>query len=166
MNLSENILSMLNSQYGHETLNSLRYTQRENWCEFYGYTGAGAYFKQEARGERHHAKKVLRFINDRNTLATIQPISFDEDNNWTDFVDLFKTALEVEYGTTQALTAIYQAAQAEGDIMTVNWAAEMLEIQKNEENEYQTIIDRFSNYPASPSRNHDIDNYIKKHFVN
>lgn len=165
MNLSENILLMLNEQIRHETKNSLRYYQRYNWAEFYGYIGTAAYYKQEAEGERGHADKILAYINERNALATIQPIEWDEPNNWMDLIELFKTSQIVELDTTAKLTAIYDAAFKEQDFMTVNLMAEMIEAQKNEESEAQTILDRFAAFPASPSRNHDLDIWVKENFV-
>jgi ferritin len=165
MNLSENILLMLNNQWRHEQANSFRYFQRQNWADFYGYVGSAAYYKQEAEGERGHADKILEYINDRSALATFQPIDFDEPNNWKDLIDLFSTALEVERDTTARLTAIYVAAMAESDIMTVNLMAEMIEAQKDEENEYQLVLDRFAAYAPAPARNNDLDYFIKENFV-
>lgn len=163
--MSENMLNLFNLQYAHETYNALRYDQRANWCDFNGYNGCAAFYHQEANGEHEHAQKVLEFINDRSSMATIQPINFDEPNNWDDLIQLFETAQAVEYDTTRALTAIYSAAMAESDIMAVNWAADMIAKQLDEEREYSTILDRFRNFPASPSRNHDIDVWVLETFV-
>jgi ferritin len=156
---------MLNEQFRHEQANSFRYFQRQNWAEFKGYVGSAAYYKQEAKGERGHADKILAYINDRNALATLQPFAWDEPNNWPDLIDLFSTALEVERDTTARLTTIYQAAFSEGDIMTVNFMAEMIDEQKNEEAEYTTILDRFAAYAPAPARNSDLDYFISENFV-
>ena len=165
MNLSENILLMLNEQWRHEQGNSFRYFQRQNWAEFKGYIGSAAYYKQEAEGERGHADKILNYINDRNALATLQPLAWDEPNNWNDLIDLFSTALEIERDTTARLTAIYQSAFVEGDIMTVNFMAEMIDEQRGEEKEYVGILDRFAAYAPAPARNSDLDYFISENFV-
>ena len=165
MNISERILSMLNEQFRHETYNSLRYDQRRGWAELEGFLGTAAFFKQEADGEREHAQKVLQYIIDRSAKPTIEPISFDESSNYPELHFLFETALPVEMDTTASLTDIYKAALEEMDIMTVNFMAEMIGYQVEEENTLITILDRYRNYPASPSRDHDLDEWIKENFV-
>ena len=165
MNLSERILSMLNQQYRHEMGNAFRYDQRHGWADFEGFVGTAEFFKQEADGEREHAQKVLNYMLDRSAKPTIEPIAFDEPSNYPELHYLFESAMGVEVGTTAALTEIYKAALEEMDIMTVNFMAEMIGLQVEEERTLQTILDRYRNYPASPSREHDIDIWVKENFV-
>ena len=165
MNISERILSMLNDQFQRETYNSLRYDQRRGWADFEGFVGTADFFEQEADGEREHAQKVLNYILDRSAKPTIEPISFDEPSNYPELHYLFESAMGVEVGTTAALTDIYKAAMEESDIMTVNFMAEMIGYQVEEERTLQTILDRYRNYPASPSRDNDIDAWVKENFV-
>jgi ferritin len=167
MNLSENIKLMLTEQYRMENFNSFRYTQRRGWADFSGFTGAASFFKQESEGEKGHAEKVLSFILDRSDLSVIEPVLFNESVSYGElslekcFIDI----LRIEKETTASLIAIYKEAFAELDIMTVNFMAEMISLQIEEEKTAQTILDRFRNYPECPSREHDIDIYILDNFV-
>ena len=165
MNLSERILSMLCEQYRHEVANSLRYDQRRGWADFEGFVGTASFFEQEADGERGHAKKVLDYILDRSAKPVIEPVAFDEASNFPELQYLFSSAMAIEVGTTASLTEIYKAAFEESDFMTVNFMAEMIGLQVEEERTLQTILDRYRNYPASPSRDHDMDIFVSENFV-
>jgi ferritin len=168
MKLSNTIKQLLNDQYRHESRNHWLYKQRQSWCDFRGLTGCAAYFKQEAAGEYGHAEIVLDYILDRNEELKISPFMFDAPDLGNDatLLSLFETALDVEYGTTAALQNIYTQACAEGDYMTAAWLFDkLIPAQVDEENEYQTIIDRFGMYAQAPARDTDMDAWIKENLV-
>jgi len=168
MRLSEQIRMFLEGQYKNEILNSFIYEQIANFCDFRGYNHTAKFFKGEADGERGHAKHILDYVTEKSDILNILPGSYDylafsEVAKITvscEFEDYFRNALAVEEKTTQDLTAIYLAAIAENDIMTAEMMLPMIKDQNEEINHYQTILDRFAIYPASPSRNHDIDVWI------
>lgn len=174
MRLSENIRIMLESQYHNETLNSFIYEQLANFCEFRGYNNTAKFFHGESDGERGHAKHILDYVNDKSDIIKILPGSYDilafsdiaKIGDSSEFEDYFKNALALEEKTTQDLTAIYQSALGEGDIMSAEMMMHMVADQLGEELHYQSILDRFNLYPASPSRNHDIDIWIGETFNN
>lgn len=165
MNLSNTLLSMLSEQFRIESSNYLRYTQRRAWCDFHGLTGLETFFTQEAADETGHAQLVIEYIMDRSGLIKIEPYEYNGPGEFAKTIDLFTTALEVEQMTTQSLTNIYQQATREADVMTINFMQKMIDKQIEEEKTYQTILDRYTMYPESPSRDHDFDKWVKKEFV-
>lgn len=168
MRLSEQVRMLLEGQYKNEILNSFIYEQIANFCDFRGFNYTAKFFKDEADGERGHAKHILDYVAEKSDILNILPGSYDypgfsdtaKITVSTEFEDYFKNALAIEEKTTQDLTALYLAAIAENDIMTAEFMLPMIKEQAGEINHYQTILDRFAIYPASPSRNHDIDVWI------
>lgn len=168
MQLSNTILNLLNMQFAHERRNEFLYKQRQSWADFRGFNGVADYFKQESAGEHEHSEIVLNYIFDRNEELKISPFIFDVPDIGSEatLISLFATALEVEYGTTAALQNIYSQAIAEGDFMTASWLFDkLIPAQISEENEYVSILDRFAQYAECPSRDHDMDIFIKENFV-
>ena len=176
MRLSEQIRMLLEAQYKNENRNAFVYDQIANFCEFRGFNNTAKFFSDEADGERGHAKHIKDYINDKSDIINILPASYDvaqfldvqrisvNQDDDTSFENYFKTALALEELTTQELTNIYISAIAENDVMSAEIMLHMVADQKGEELHHQSIIDRFSIYPASPSRNHDIDIWIGETF--
>lgn len=163
--ISDRILSMLNQQYRNESYNAIRYDQRRGWCEFEGFNGSGAFWKQEADGERGHAQEILNYIIERSAKPTIEPIDFMESGQYANLLDTFDSGLKVEIETTAQLGEIYRAAFDEADFMTVGFIAGMIKNQIEEEGTLVTILDRYRNYKFAEARDHDIDIWVKDSFV-
>ena len=172
MRLSEQIRNYLEIQFKNENRNAFVYDQLANFCEFRGLNNTAKFFSGEADGEREHAKHIREYINDKSDILNVLPASYDVPvfldiariNVGSEYEDYFKNALALEELTTQDLTNIYVAAMAENDIMTAEMMLHMIADQREEELAYQTILDRFAIYPASPSRMHDIDIWISETF--
>jgi ferritin len=157
--ISENILLLLQEQHRHELANSFRYLERASWARFAGFEATGDFFENEAEGERGHADKVRKYIEDRNEMVKIAPLSY-VDTIPASFPELFLTALEVERETTEKLNTLYAEAFRMGDFMTCGFIQSMINEQVEEENLYQTIIDRLTSRGTEMATNHDIDVWI------
>ena len=166
--LSESMLSMLSDQYRHETINALKYAEAASWANARGFVNISAFFAKEAEGERGHAKRVAQYIDDRNAALIVAPFSYPDAIPVSDLPSLFQFAMLTEQGTTAALSEILINARMEGDFLTDAWLLGpeglMLE-QVEEENRYQTILDRIAQYPDCPSRAHDLDTWIGEAFA-
>lgn len=140
--LSAKILDLLQTQYKHETLNSLRYVARSSWARCRGLEAAGDFFAKESEGELGHAKIVKDYIEARNEAVEPAGLAFDEVAQWNYYDELFTSAQQVEYVTTDMLNTIYKTAMELGDFMTSTWVQGLITEQIEEENLYQTMIDR------------------------
>jgi ferritin len=163
--LSQSMLERLKTQYAHETCNSLRYFQRATFAEFRGLNNIAAFFKKEAEGERGHADIVYKYVNDRNEQLPISGLSFlDPDiGSTSDPLLMFNTAMAVEKTTTAMLEAVLEQARADKDYLTEQWLLDssgLLKEQIEEENLYQTILDRIQSMGDSPSLLHDLDLWL------
>lgn len=165
--LSENMRVMLEDQVRHELRNSMIYEQVRAWCEYEGFNNCGEFFKKQAEEEREHFQKIFDYVMDKNDVLNLAPFAFDGvavKFGEGALRDMFELSMETELGTTIALDAIYKAALESGDFMTSHFALEMVHIQREEENTFQSILDRFNRYPASPSMEHDLDIWIGETF--
>lgn len=171
--LSRQVLELLQTQYRHEMANHFRYVARASWARYRGFEGAGDFFEKEADGEAGHAKIVREYIEARNEAVNPQGVSFTDSSEFGTFDVLFTTALAVEQLTTDMLSAIYTEALGVNDIMTVQWVQGLIAEQVEEENTYQTIIDRMVQrgggsdqvsalgaFSRDPAAAHDIDTWI------
>lgn len=166
--LNENIRVLLENQYKHEVTNSMIYSQMRAWCDYKGFDNIAEFYKKQAEEEREHADKVYGYIADKSDILNIAPFNFDNPNpSWSagDVYSLFSASLSTEEGTTASLSDIYDTSMNEKDFMTANFIREMIGMQVEEERTFQSLIDRMDRYPPSPSREHDIDLYIKETFL-
>lgn len=162
--LSAATLALLQDQYRHEASNHLRYESRSSWARFRGLEATADFFHREAKGEAHHARKVQKWIEDRNEELIPEPFEYTDSSQFADFASLFVTAMQVELTTTEKLQAIYKAALNEGDIQLCTQVSELIIEQIEEENTYQTIIDRIVARGTDPGAIHDIDVWIGERF--
>lgn len=163
-NLSAAALALLQEQYRHETSNSLRYFARASWARFRGFEATADFFQQEAKGEREHADKVQSWIEDRNEQLVPEPYSYDDPSSFIAFPDLFLSALEIERLTTTMLNRIYSQALLDNDYQLIAQVLPLIAEQTEEENLYQTIIDRIRARGSDESAGHDIDVWIGERF--
>jgi|WetSurMetagenome_2_1015567.scaffolds.fasta_scaffold702667_1 ferritin len=167
--ISQAMLDRLVEQYAHETCNSLRYFQRSTFAEFRGLDGIASFFKKQAEGERSHADAVFRYVNDRNVQLPIAGLAFPDPDMLpsSDPVEIFLTAAAIEQRTTAMLQAVLEQARSDRDYLTEQWLLDssgLLKEQVEEENLYQTILDRVASMGDSPSLIHDLDIWIAETF--
>ena len=140
--ISSKILDLLQTQYKHESSNHFRYVARSSWSRYRGLEAAGDFFAKEAEGEAGHAKIVRDYIESRNEAVDPAGFDFSDASQWNYYDELFTTAQQVEYETTDMLNNIYSVAMESGDFMTSTWVQGLITEQIEEENLYQTMIDR------------------------
>lgn len=161
--LSQGMLSTLNSLYRHELTNYLLYSQFRAWASFRGLNGAEKWLKNQADGEAAHAEKVFSYVLERNEAPEPAPFAFDTTLGDIAFADIFAAVLELERGTTAAWSAAYASAMAEGDYLTAQWIMEtggIMAEQREEENVAQTIVDRIAQRGQDTAAVHDIDLWL------
>jgi ferritin len=169
--ITSKVLTLLRNQYSHEMKNHVRYLVRASWARYRGLENTAVFFEKEAEGEKGHADAVRKYIEDRNETIDSADIVASETFNL--YPELFLTALEVERETTDLLNAIFLTALQESDFQTLVWVQGLVSEQTEEENLYQTILDRISSrggngsqdtniiaFSSDPAAVHDIDTWI------
>lgn len=161
--LPGNILGLLQAQWKMETANSMRYRALASRMRCLGWEGSADFFDAEAKGEAHHARKVQRYLEQRNECLDATLVFTETFVNMS-LTDAFNAAMTAETNTTSALQALYEVAQIEKDFLTVEWLRGLLAIQAEEENTYQTILDRITGRGQDSATEHDIDVWVVKVF--
>lgn len=164
MRLSETMKELLLAQLQHEYRNALIYSYMASQCEYEGLTGCAKFFRKQACDEQAHANKVRDFIELRNEIAFVQSVTIPKMDDG--FTACFANSLELERGTTEKLTALAKEAQDELDYMTFSFAVDLINEQAEEENLFQTIIDRIKVRGSDAAATHDIDVWIEEQYVN
>jgi ferritin len=167
-----NILGLLQLQYAHEMENHRRYLLHSSWARNHGLENIADFFEKEAEGEKGHADKVREFIEARNETLDSPALRYD-DTVFAFMDELFVTALDIELITTIMLVNIYSESIRLGDIQAAIWIQDLIAEQTEEENKYQTIIDRIISrgggaaqveaikvFRSDISAAHDIDMFI------
>ena len=161
--LSVRMVDALNSLYRHELTNHLIYSQFRAWASFRGLLGAEKWLKDQADGEAGHAEKVFAYVLERNDILEPAPFAFPGPLGDTTFRGIFDAVLALERGTTDAWSAAYAQAMAEGDYLTAQWLMEpgsLLAEQREEESIAQTIVDRIATRGEDAAAIHDIDVWL------
>jgi len=175
--LSRNILDLLQLQYKHEMSNHFRYIARSSWAKYRGFDSAGDFLDKESIGESGHAKIVRDYIEQRNETIIPCGFEFEENCTFTYYDELFTTAQKIEQLTTDMLNNIYAESIAVGDFMTSSWVQQLIIEQIEEENTYQSIIDRITQrggggdqitalnaFRKDISATHDIEMWLREEF--
>jgi ferritin len=162
--ISTVLLDLLQAQYRQETANSLRYFARASWARFRGFEATADFFVREAEGERKHADIVRGWIEDRNEALVPEPFAYDEPSTFAEYSKLFESAMAIEVATTESLSTIYASALKEGDFLLAAMVVELLKKQVEEENLYQSILDRIASRGSDAASDHDIDIWIGGRF--
>ena len=157
--LTETIGSKLIEQYKHEMRNHFRYKARASFGAIKGLTNTEAFFNREAQGEFDHAQKVFSYLNQKNYQVKIDPLDYNEPCP-DSFQALFTTALEIERGTTIRLKEIAKSAFEINDLETFFFLSDMIKEQSEEEELYQTILDRLALLGLAPTTVHDMDVWV------
>ena len=163
--LSAVLLDLLQEQFRHETANSLRYIARSSYARYRGLEATADFFSREAEGEQEHARVVRSWIEDRNCAVIPEPLTYTDSSSFSSYTDLFVSALLVERGTTERLNTLYFTALGECDGMLAIAVQKLLAEQTEEENLYQTILDRIKARGSDAATDHDIDIWIGERFL-
>lgn len=142
--ISKKIESALNVQIMEEENASRIYLAMASWCEANSYPGAAAFLYRQTSEEREHAEKILKYVNYRGGHATISPLP-EVPNTYKSLRDVFEQALEHEKHITSCIKKIYELAMNEKDFGTQIFLQWYITEQEEEEDTFQTILDRQQN---------------------
>jgi ferritin len=139
--ISNEMTKKLNAQINVEFFSSNFYLQASSWCQIKSLDGCAAFFKTHAAEEMQHMQKFFDFVNETGSLAVVGAL----DAPPTDFKsvkDLFKRALSHEKFVTGKIQALAAFAMNKKDFLTYNFLQWFISEQLEEENLFQSILDK------------------------
>ena len=132
----------LNDQIALEGLASSSYLAMASWCEVTGYKGGAEYFYAQSDEERTHMLKIVHFLNDMGTAATIPAIK-SPTATYKSLEGLIKTALKNEQAVTKAIHKMVEITQKEKDHSTYAFLEWFVNEQVQEETKFETLLQKF-----------------------
>ena len=143
MQLSANILRLLNSQISNEYYSMLAYTAIGTQADAMGLPKTQEWADKEAQEEYGHAMRLINFVRDRSQLPqALVPVPAPPAQ-YSSLLEMFQALLALMKGViTPSLQGIHDAAVAENDAPTVNLMEWYLEQQVQAEKSLETYVIR------------------------
>ena len=142
MRISARMKKALDDQVGLEAAASNSYLAMASWCEITGYEGAASYFYAQSNEERDHMLKIIHYINEMGSNATI-PSQKSPTGSYKSLEDIIKIALKNEQNVTKAVHKIVEIAQKERDHSTYAFLEWFVNEQVHEETKFEVILQKF-----------------------
>jgi ferritin len=124
-----------------EEFASRSYLNMGLWADQAGYGGTAQYFYDQAEEERGHMKKFIKFILETGNKPVISDYgeALPDANS---FESLFEIALGHEKAVTESIHSMVELAWENKDYPTFNFLQWFVAEQVEEENQFQTILDK------------------------
>lgn len=159
MRLSAKMVKLLNEQISMEAEASNFYLSIASWCEVTGYEGAAKFFYQQSDEERDHMLKVVHYVNDMGTQATIPPVK-EPQKNIKSLESIIKTSLKNEQEVTKSIHEIVSLADKEKDPATFEFMQWFVKEQTEEEATFETVLQKFDVIGRDKLAVYEIDKYM------
>jgi ferritin len=161
MKVSNEILQLLNEQIAMEANASSYYLSVSSWCKVTGYDGAACFFRAHSAEEREHMLKIIQYLNELKIHAEIPSIE-KPPQNMKSLEQVCKTALQNEQNVTKSINKIIDAAQKENDHRTNVFLEWFVNEQIEEEDLFETIMQKFDVIGRDKLALHEIDMILDK----
>jgi ferritin len=161
MKISNKILSLLNEQIAMEANASSYYLSVASWCKVTGYDGASCFFSAQSAEEREHMLKIIQYLNELKIHAKITSIEKPPEN-MKSLEQVCKIALQNEQKVTKSINKIIEAAQKENDHRTNVFLEWFVNEQIEEEDLFETIMQKFDVIGRDKLALHEIDKILDK----
>jgi ferritin len=139
----KNLMDALNRQIAMEEYASRSYLALALWADEASFEGAAAFFYKQAEEEREHMMKFIRFILDIGGSPVISTFP-EELPKAKSFKDLFEIGLKHEKAVTKSIHKMYDMAMKDKDYPVVNFLNWFVEEQVEEEDQFNTILDKIN----------------------
>lgn len=159
MKLSAKMRKALDDQISLEVAASNSYLAMASWCEVTGYEGASAYFYAQSDEERDHMLKVVHYLNDMGSPATIPSVKAPM-GSYKSLEAALQTALKSEQNVTKAIHKMVEIAQKDRDHSTYAFLEWFVNEQVHEETKFETILQKFDLLGRDPLAINEIDKLL------
>ncbi len=139
--VSQKLIKGLNDQFNYELLSAHYYLAMAAYCSEQDLDGFATFFKVQAEEERFHAMKFYDYVTEVDGRILITDIK-NMQNNFTNMVNVFKSALEHEQSVTKRVYDLMDLAQAEREHATISFLSWFVGEQVEEEANMKAIIKR------------------------
>ena len=139
--LSNTLQAALNEQINLEFYSSNLYLQMSSWCIQHSMDGCGNFFRQHADEERMHMQKLFDYVNETGSYAILGAIK-NVRSNFDSVADIFEETYSHEKFVTEKINYLVSVAFKEGDFSTFNFLQWYVSEQHEEEQLFNSILDK------------------------
>ena len=161
MKISKKILSLLHDQIAMEANASNYYLYISSWCKVNGYDGASSFFQNHSTEEREHMLKIIQYLNDLK-ISTVIPSIEKPKQNTKSLEQALKNSLVNEQKVTKSIDKIYGVSQNENDNRTSIFLEWFVREQIEEEDLFESILQKFDVIGRDKLALHEIDKHLQK----
>ena len=161
MKISKKILNLLHDQIAMEANASNYYLYISSWCKVNGYDGASSFFQNHSTEERDHMLKIIRYLNDLK-IHTVIPSIDEPKQNTKSLEQALKNSLVNEQKVTKSIDKIYGVSQNENDNRTSIFLEWFVREQIEEEDLFESILQKFDVIGRDKLALHEIDKHLQK----
>ena len=135
------LMDALNRQIAMEEFASRSYLALALWADEASFEGAAAFFYKQAEEERGHMHKFIRYMLDIGGKPVVStfPEALPKAKS---FKNLFEIGLGHEKAVTKSIHKMYDMALTDKDYATVSFLNWFVEEQVEEEDQFNTILDK------------------------
>jgi len=137
--LSKNIDQLLQDQVKKEAQSSQTYLAMACWADVKGFNGVANFLYTHSDEEREHMLKLVKFLNERGSQATV-PALGSPKKNFKTLNEVFKMILDHEILVTASINNIITNCLKESDHLTNNFMQWYISEQMEEEQLARSIL--------------------------
>lgn len=156
MKVSKKMIKALNDQISLEAFASNYYLSMASWCEVTGYQGGSKFFFHHSDEERQHMLKIINYLNQLGVKAIIPSVK-QPASTFKSLEGICKLALTSEQGVTKSINKMVELAQKEKDHGTFTFLQWFVNEQIEEEELFETILQKFDLIGRDKLAVHEID---------
>lgn len=158
--LSKEVVKRLNDQVAKEMYAANLYLSMSSWCFKNRYEGAGAFLFEHAGQESDHAKKLITYLNETDSLVELQAVAKPE-NNFKNLLDVFEKTYDHEVSITESINELVSFMLDQKDYSTFNFLQWYVAEQHEEEALFRGIVDKIKLIGDQSNGLYLADQYIK-----
>lgn len=159
--LSQSMLSRLNTQINLEFYSSNLYLQMSAWADNQGLAGSAAFLKSHAAEEMQHMQKLYDYVLETGGMPILGTIEAPK-SDYTNLREVFEIILAHEKEITVAINDLVALSFDNKDFSTFNFLQWYVAEQHEEENLFQSVIDKMDLLGDDPKNLFFIDCEIAK----
>lgn len=159
--LSPAMTERLNQQINLEFYSSNLYLQMAAWADHHGLEGCAVFLKEHANEEMQHMQKLFDYILETGALPILGSIDAPKVE-YQSIREIFEITLAHEKEITTAINDLVATAWENKDFSTFNFLQWYVAEQHEEENLFQSIVDKFDLLGNDPKNLFFIDREVAK----
>lgn len=139
--MNQKLIEAINTQINYEIESAHVYLAMQAYISTLGLDGFENWFGIQYEEELAHARKFIKFMNDRGARVEIRGFETPR-NDFTSLLEVFEVSLEHEKGVTERINNIMSIAHEVKDYASVSFLQWFIDEQVEEEDNFSKLIEK------------------------